>query len=67
MIATRRQRVFLTGAAGNWGRAILREFAEHADRYQVVALVLPTAKDVAAIRRFEGLENLEVVFGDLKS
>ena len=65
MIATRRQRVFLTGAAGNWGRAILREFAEHADRYQVVALVLPTAKDVAAIRRFEDLENLEVVFGDL--
>ena len=40
MIATRRQRVLLTGAAGNWGRAILREFVEHADRYQVVALVL---------------------------
>src|SRR5215207_2118923 len=26
---------------------------------------LPSPKDVAAIRRFEGKENLEVVFGDL--
>jgi nucleoside-diphosphate-sugar epimerase len=61
----KRQRVFLTGAAGNWGRAILREFAQHADRYQVVALVLPSPKDGAAIRRFEDMDNLEVVFGDL--
>ena len=65
MIPSRRRRVFLTGATGNWGRAILREFAEHADRYQVVTLVLPSPKDVAAIRRFEEMDNLEVAFGDL--
>jgi nucleoside-diphosphate-sugar epimerase len=60
-----RRRVFLTGAAGNWGRAILREFAERGDDYEVIALVLPSAKDAAAIRQFEEMENLEVVFGDL--
>lgn len=62
---TARRRVFLTGAAGNWGRAILREFAERSDLYQVVALVLPSPKDLGAIRQFEGMENLEVLFGDL--
>jgi NAD(P)-dependent dehydrogenase (short-subunit alcohol dehydrogenase family) len=45
---SRRRRVFLTGAAGNWGRAILREFAERADEHQVIALVLPTKAKVLA-------------------
>lgn len=61
----KRQRVFLTGAAGNWGRAVLEEFRQRADRFDVVALVLPSGRDVKAIRRFEDMENLEVVFGDL--
>ncbi|GAA1954798.1 NAD(P)-dependent oxidoreductase [Amycolatopsis minnesotensis] len=60
--AARRRRVFLTGATGNWGRYILREFAERADRFDVVALVLPG--DRAAIREFEHVGNLTVVFGD---
>ena len=60
-----RRRVFLTGAAGNWGRAVLEAFREREDEFEVVALVLPTPKDTAAIRRFEDMENLEVVFGDL--
>ncbi|WP_207455289.1 NAD-dependent epimerase/dehydratase family protein [Herbiconiux sp. SYSU D00978] len=62
---TEKKRVFLTGAAGNWGRYILREFAERADEFDVVALVLPTGKDIAAIRAFEGMPNLQVRFGDL--
>ncbi|WP_108249363.1 NAD-dependent epimerase/dehydratase family protein [Planctomonas deserti] len=61
----RKKRVFLTGAAGNWGRYILREFAERADDFEVVALVLPSRKDSAAIREFEGMRNLQVRFGDL--
>lgn len=63
--ATARRRVFLTGATGNWGRAILREFREHGDRFQVVALVLPSMQDKAVLREFEDMDNLEVVFGDL--
>ena len=65
MSRSSRTRVFLTGAAGNWGRYILREFAQRESEFEVVALVLPTAKDVASIREFEGMENLNVVFGDL--
>jgi len=64
MTATR-TRVFLTGATGNWGRKALAEFAERADRVDVVALVLPTDKDREVIGRFADMSNLEVVYGDL--
>ncbi|MFG6403096.1 NAD-dependent epimerase/dehydratase family protein [Microbacterium sp. P04] len=60
-----RRRVFLTGAAGNWGRRVLDHFRERAETFDVVALVLPSPKDLAIIRRYEDMENLEVVFGDL--
>ena len=58
-------RVFLTGAAGNWGRAVLDQFRARADRFDVVALVLPEGRDLEAIRQYEDMTNLEVVFGDL--
>jgi nucleoside-diphosphate-sugar epimerase len=61
----RRTRVFLTGAAGNWGRRVLDEFRQRADDFEVVALVLPSPKDVAVIREYEDMDNLQVVFGDL--
>ncbi|WP_279308501.1 NAD-dependent epimerase/dehydratase family protein [Rathayibacter rubneri] len=60
-----RVRVFLTGATGNWGRRVLDEFRERQDRFVVVALVLPSEKDLAVIREYEDMPNLEVVFGDL--
>ena len=60
-----RTRVFLTGAAGNWGRKVLDEFRAHADEFDVVALVLPSPKDLAVIHQYEDMENLHVVFGDL--
>ncbi|MHA7179404.1 NAD-dependent epimerase/dehydratase family protein [Arthrobacter sp. MDB2-24] len=59
------KKVFLTGATGNWGKVILREFRERSDRFDIVALVLPTPKDIEAIREFEDMDNLTVVFGDL--
>ncbi|WP_236792718.1 NAD(P)-dependent oxidoreductase [Amycolatopsis sp. GM8] len=58
-----RKRVFLTGATGNWGRYILREFAGRAGRFDVVALVLPAER--AAIAEFAAMPNLTVHFGDL--
>ena len=60
----KRTRVFLTGAAGNWGRAVLDAFRGR-DEFEVIALVLPNPKDLAAIRRYEDMANLDVVFGDL--
>lgn len=64
-MAAARKRVFLTGAAGNWGRFVLDEFRNRADRFEVIALVLPTPNDTAAIRRYEDMPNLQVRFGDL--
>jgi nucleoside-diphosphate-sugar epimerase len=58
-------RVFLTGATGNWGRHILREFAGRGDRFQVVALALPAERDHPVLAEFAGMANLEVVHGDL--
>lgn len=60
-----RWRVFLTGASGNWGRCVLREFSERAGHFDVVALVLPTPRDREAMNAFADMENLEVAFGDL--
>ncbi|MFB7860168.1 NAD-dependent epimerase/dehydratase family protein [Rhodococcus qingshengii] len=60
-----KKRVLLTGATGNWGRYILREFWARGAAFDVTALVLPSPKDVASIRDFEDMENLHVEFGDL--
>ncbi|MEI5583575.1 MULTISPECIES: NAD-dependent epimerase/dehydratase family protein [unclassified Agromyces] len=60
-----RTRVLLTGATGNWGRAALREFAQRADRVSVVAFAMRTERDRAALAEFDGMENLEIVWGDL--
>lgn len=65
MATSTRKRIFLTGATGNWGRVTLDEFLSRSDRFDVVALVLPTPADTAVIRRYEGMPNLEVRFGDL--
>ncbi|MFB7890602.1 NAD-dependent epimerase/dehydratase family protein [Microbacterium sp. NPDC056044] len=59
-----RRRVLLTGATGNWGRATLRAFRERPDVI-VRAFALPGAADKAVLAEFEGMENLEVIFGDL--
>ena len=60
-----KKRIFLTGATGNWGQYILREFAQRADRFDIVALVLPTKKDTGVIGQFTGVDNLNVVYGDI--
>jgi len=60
-----RRQVFVTGATGNWGRRLLHELAGRADRFDVVALVLPTRRERAAIGEFNGMPNLRVVWGDL--
>jgi nucleoside-diphosphate-sugar epimerase len=59
---SRRRRVFLTGATGTWGRHVLRELA---DRFDVVALVLPAQRDSAVTAELAGMANVRVVWGDL--
>ncbi len=57
--------VFLTGGTGNWGRCVLRELWDRADRFDVVALVLPNPAERTRIRGFRAMPNLTVLEGDL--
>jgi len=58
--------VFLTGAAGAWGRATLREFREREGEYRVIALVRPGRREDAVLEEFAGLPWLELLRGDLR-
>lgn len=60
-----RKKILLTGGTGNWGRAILRELWERADRFEIIAFVLPTPSDREIIRGFRDMPNLTVQEGDL--
>lgn len=62
---SRRTRVLLTGATGNWGREALRTLCEVPDRVQVLAAALDTAEDRAVLEEFSDMESLEVAWGDL--
>lgn len=60
-----KKRVFLTGATGNMGREVLRGLVDRVDRFDVIALVLPTAHDRELIAEFQDAQNLSIVYGDL--
>ncbi|TXN29500.1 NAD-dependent epimerase/dehydratase family protein [Lacisediminihabitans profunda] len=64
-MARPRTRVLLTGATGNWGRAVLREFRTRADRIEVVALARRTPRDDAVLLEFHDMDTLTVIRGDL--
>ncbi|MCJ7716026.1 MAG: NAD(P)-dependent oxidoreductase [Anaerolineales bacterium] len=59
-----RKKIFLTGATGNMGRATLDELLQRGDRFEVITLVLPTAKDRRIITPYQE-QGVEVVWGNL--
>jgi nucleoside-diphosphate-sugar epimerase len=59
------KRVFPTGATGHMGPEVLRELADRAHRFEVLALVLPTARGREIAAEFEAVQNLSIVYGDL--
>jgi nucleoside-diphosphate-sugar epimerase len=60
-----KRHVLVTGATGNWGRFVLREFAQRAERFEVTALVCPSARERAVIRDLPAPADLRVAWGDL--
>jgi nucleoside-diphosphate-sugar epimerase len=58
------KRIFLTGASGYMGRAVLDALLERSDHFSVVALVLPTEQDRRIIASYLK-RGVEVVWGDL--
>ncbi len=59
-----KKQIFLTGATGNMGRATLEELLQRCDRFEVKALVLPTAKDRRIIAPYQE-RGVKVIWGDL--
>lgn len=56
--------IFLTGASGTMGRAVLDALLERSDRFAVVALVPPTANDRRIMASYEK-RGVELIWGDL--
>jgi nucleoside-diphosphate-sugar epimerase len=66
-LGTAKKRVFLTGATGNMGVEVLREFVRRSDRFDVTALVLPTERERAVIAEFADEPSVTVRYGDVTS
>jgi nucleoside-diphosphate-sugar epimerase len=60
-----KNKIFLTGASGNMGKATLENLLERNDRFDVIALVLPTEKDKKSMSQLAASPGLEIVWGDL--
>jgi len=59
-----KKRIFLTGASGYMGRAVLDALLERAERFDVVALVLPTETDRRVMSPYRK-RGVDVIWGDL--
>ncbi|ULT58739.1 NAD(P)-dependent oxidoreductase [Neobacillus drentensis] len=57
--------VFLTGASGNMGYEGFKQLLDRRDRYNIVALVLPTEKDRKIMTKYEKEPGVKIVWGDL--
>lgn len=61
----KKKTVFLTGATGGMGSCGLKELLKEPEKYNIVILARPLAKDKEMLKSYEGLENLKIVWGDL--
>jgi nucleoside-diphosphate-sugar epimerase len=59
-----KKRIFLTGASGHMGGAVLDALLERNNRFEVVALVLPTEKDHRIMAHYVR-RGVKVIWGDL--
>ena len=59
-----KKKVFLTGATGNMGRAVLKELLSRSDRFDVVALARDSKKNRKFFSKFKS--PLTIVWGDLE-
>jgi nucleoside-diphosphate-sugar epimerase len=57
--------VFLTGASGNMGHEGFKELLKRRDKFNIVALVLPTEKDKKIMSPYENETGVRIVWGDL--
>ena len=57
--------VFITGTSGSMGGAGLEILLQRKDRFNIVTLVRPSAKNKKMMRRYQREQALKIVWGDL--
>ena len=61
----RKERVLITGASGTMGLPAFRELWPRRDRFELVLLLRPSAKNRKLIGPFLREEGVKVIWGDL--
>lgn len=59
--------VFLTGATGNMGGSAMEELLRRRDRFDTVILARPSKKNREKLRKYSGIPELKIIWGDLTS
>lgn len=57
--------VFITGASGHMGHQGFKQLLDRRNRFNIVALILPTKKDKEIMSRYENEPGVKLVYGDL--
>ncbi len=63
----KKKTVFLTGASGKMGHEGFKLLLQKRDRFNLVALVMPTEKDKKVMAPYVGEPGVKIVWGDLTS
>ncbi|MED4229042.1 NAD(P)-dependent oxidoreductase [Neobacillus cucumis] len=61
----RKKTIFLTGASGNMGHEGFKQLLHRRDKFNIVALVLPTEKDKQIMSIYENEQGVKIIWGDL--
>lgn len=62
---SKKKTVFLTGASGNMGFEGFKELLARRDKFNIVALVLPSKNDKKKMSAYENMPGVKIVWGDL--
>ena len=62
-----KKKVLLTGASGSMGGEAFTELLRRRDKYDIVILLRPSAKNKKAFAQYEGQAGLKIVWGDLRN
>ena len=57
--------IFLTGASGSMGSEAFKELLKRRERFNIVLLLLPGAKEKRAFHKYKNNEGIKIIWGDI--